>query len=85
MTTAELQAALLERLGHLQPGLQRRVLDFADALVRSEPRDVRGESLFRFAGTFDSDSLREMEEAIEEGCEQVDASSPVKGQAVGSW
>jgi len=33
---------------------------------------VPGRDPLRFAGTIDADSAREMEEAIEEGCERID-------------
>lgn len=36
------------------------------------PRGVPGRDLLRFAGTIDAKSAREMEEAIEEGCERID-------------
>jgi hypothetical protein len=49
-------------------------------LIRIEPlaatgaalRGVQGKSLLRFAGAIDRDDLRQMEEAIREGCERVD-------------
>lgn len=72
MVTPQLKDDILDRLGRLPPDLQRRVVDFADALAASEPRGVPGSKLLRFAGTIDKDSLREMAEAIEEGCERID-------------
>jgi len=36
------------------------------------PKGVSGRDLLRFAGILDAESAREMEEAIEEGCERVD-------------
>jgi len=36
------------------------------------PRGVPGRDLLRFAGTIDAESAREMEEAIEDGCERID-------------
>ncbi len=63
---------ILARLDKLPFEQQRRVLDFAQALVVTLPKGVPGESLMRFAGVLDAKTLKEMEEAIEEGCEQID-------------
>jgi len=52
--------------------LQRRVLDFVNALALSQPKGVRGEQLLRFAGIINTDDLLAMAEAIEESCERVD-------------
>lgn len=72
MVAPQLKNDILDRLDRLPPDLQRRVVDFADALVASEPQGVPGAKLLKFAGTIDPRSLQEMEQAIEEGCEQID-------------
>ena len=72
MVAPQLKNDILDRLDRLPPHLQKRVVDFADALVVSEPQGVPGSRLLKFAGTIDTQSLREMEQAIEEGCEQID-------------
>lgn len=72
MVAPQLKDDILERLDRLPPHLQKRVVDFADALVASEPQGVPGAKLLKFAGTIDKQSLREMGQAIEEGCEQID-------------
>ena len=52
---------------------QRRVLEFAEALALSTPRGVPGRTLLRFAGSISPDDVERMRQAIEQGCEQVDA------------
>jgi len=66
--------------------LSRLVETYFAGLVREErrepvisstsgrPRGVSGKALTRFAGTMDAQSVREIEEAVEAGCEQVDLS-----------
>ena len=67
-----IQEQLLQQLDPLPEDLQRRVLDFAQALALSVPKGVPGKRLLRFAGAIPADDLRLMQEAIESGCEQVD-------------
>ena len=67
-----IQEKLLQQLDTLPEDLQRRVLDFAQALALSKPKGVPGTQLLRFAGIIPADDLRLMSEAIESGCEQID-------------
>jgi len=69
-----LQTRLLEELEKLPYELQRRVLDFAQALALSRPKGVPGRELLRFSGAISLGDLREMSQAIDEGCERVDPS-----------
>ena len=64
---------VIEQLKSLPHELQRRVLEFTRALTLSTPRGVPGKQLLRFAGTISPDDARQMREAIEQGCERVDA------------
>lgn len=64
---------VVEQLKDLPQELQWRVLEFARALARSTPRGVPGQELLRFAGAISPDDAKLMREAIERGCEQVDA------------
>lgn len=68
-----LQGEILEQLRMLPVAEQCRVLEFARALALARPRGVPGKELLRFAGTIPRDQLQQMKDAIEEGCEQVDA------------
>jgi hypothetical protein len=61
---------LQQRLSRLGPAERRQVLEYVRAL--GEPRQgTPGVGLLRFAGTIPPDDLREMADAIKEGCEQV--------------
>ena len=62
---------ILKRLDQLPVELQQRVLEFADALIASSPRGVPGRDLLACAGVLSKDDAREISEAIESGCEQV--------------
>lgn len=64
---------VIEQLRTLPNELQWRVLEFTRALAASAPHGVLGQQLLRFAGTIPLDDLRLMRQAIEQGCEQVDA------------
>jgi hypothetical protein len=44
--------------------------DLKTAIIR--PRSVAGKDLLALAGTLSAEDAREMREAIEQGCEQVD-------------
>lgn len=63
---------LVKHLNHLTPELQRRVLDFAQALAQSFPKGVAGKELLRFSGIMKDEDIQAMAQAIETGCEQVD-------------
>ena len=64
---------LIEQLKDLPQKLQWRVLEFTRALVISTPRGVAGAQYLQFAGTIPLDDIKIMRQAIEQGCEQVDA------------
>jgi hypothetical protein len=57
----------------LPPEMQEQVLRFVTSLSGSAPKGERGATLRQFASSLDSVSAREMVQAIEEGCERVDA------------
>jgi len=64
---------VIEQLKELPQELQWRVLEFTHALGLSNPGGVPGGQLLRLAGTISEDDAREMREAVEQGCEQVDS------------
>ena len=64
---------VIEQLKSLPHDLQWRVLEFTRALAQSSPRGVPGQQLLRFAGTITPHDAQLMREAIEQGCEQIDA------------
>lgn len=72
MVNPEVQAALLARLESLPVEMQRRVLDFAEALALGVPGVREPDELLSLSGSLDEESAAEMLKAISEGCESVD-------------
>jgi hypothetical protein len=72
MVTAHVKRQILSDLEQLSPEQQQRAADLVRGLVAKMPAGAPGRALLRFAGTLDSESARQMSEAIEEGCERVD-------------
>lgn len=72
-----MESSIIDRVAEevraLAPELQRRVLEFARALAVSEPRGVPGGQLLRLAGELSPEDAQLMREAIEQGCEKIDA------------
>jgi hypothetical protein len=64
---------IVARVEALSPELQQQVLQFVTSLASSGTKDRTALVLRSLAGSLDPTSAREMREAIEEGCEQVDA------------
>lgn len=72
-----IQSELLSYVGLLPGDDQARVVEYARALAnKSKPllRGTPGKDLLHLAGTISEEDARQMIEAIEEGCEQIDAS-----------
>lgn len=67
MVMPQIKDEILDQLDQLPSHLQRRVVDFAAALVATRPKGVPGRLLIEHAGSIEPESLREMEAAIEEG------------------
>ena len=63
---------VIEQLQTLPIEMQQRVLAFTRALAQTAPQGVPGRKLLRFAGAIPLEDVRLMQEAIEQGCEQVD-------------
>jgi hypothetical protein len=63
---------LRQQLEHLPFGQQRQVLDFARALASTRTKGVPGHQLLQFAGTIEPRDLKEISQAITDGCEKVD-------------
>lgn len=65
---------VIEQLKALPEDLQWRVLEFSRALAKStSATGIPGQQLLRFAGAIPLDDITLMSEAIEQGCERVDA------------
>lgn len=72
MVEPAIKEQILNDLDRLSPQAQRRAAEMVHSLVSPLPKGTPGHELLRFAGTIDEESLREIREAIEEGCERVD-------------
>ncbi|MBW6521832.1 MAG: hypothetical protein K0A99_12630 [Desulfoarculaceae bacterium] len=72
MLNVTVKKQIINQMGLLDYEHQRRVLDFARALVVTCPKGVPGKQLLSFAGTIPADDLKVMEQAIEDSCEKVD-------------
>ena len=68
-----IQTELLSYVGQLGSADQARVVSFARTLVKSPVHGTPGKELLKFAGTISPEDAQDMIEAIEEGCEQIDA------------
>jgi hypothetical protein len=69
MTDSSIKQEIAKQLDRLPPELQRRVLDFTQALILSLPKGVSGKQLIRFAGILEAEDARAIAQAIEAGCE----------------
>ncbi len=72
MIDGSIHDELLKQLERLSPNLQRRVVEFAAALVRSVPKGTPGDELLRFCGVLPPEDAQAMIEAIQSGCERID-------------
>ena len=73
MVDGTIEQELSTCLGRLPVERQRQVLQFARTLETSPLQGVRGSTLLQFAGTIDAADLEAMSQAIEDGCERIDA------------
>ena len=72
MVNPTVKEQILTDLEQLSPERQVRAAQLVHGLVSATPKGVPGRMLLQFAGVLDAQSVREMTEAIEEGCERVD-------------
>lgn len=72
MVEATVKEQILSDLERLSPDMQARAAQLVHGLVEAAPTGIPGRDLLRFAGAIDAESIREMEEAIEDGCERID-------------
>ena len=64
---------IIDEVGRLDYEQQRRVLDFARALIITDPKGVSGKRLLSFAGTIPAGDLKKMKQAIDEDFWKTDA------------
>ncbi len=73
MINLEIKKLLIEYLNHLPIESQKKVRNFAHALVISQSKGTSGKDLLKFSGIMDQNDIDEMKEAIGD-CEKVDQS-----------
>jgi hypothetical protein len=64
---------IAKQVEKLPPDMQEQVFRFAASLSASAPVGEKGARLRQFSSSLDSVSARQMSQAIEGACEQVDA------------
>ena len=71
MKTQESKEYLLNQFDKLSKEKQKKVINYVKWLTNTQVgKDV--DNLFNLAGSVDAEELKLMEEAIKEGCEEVD-------------
>ncbi len=70
----DIQQEIAKHVEQLPPAMQEQVLRFVTSLTGALPVGEKGSALRRFSGSLDPVSAREMSEAIERECEQIDPS-----------
>ena len=73
MDPQALKKEILGRIDTLSYELQRKLLEYIDVLTQRVPKGVPGKRLLKFAGSISKGELQAMEQAIEDGCERIDA------------
>jgi hypothetical protein len=71
MANLSFEKEITSHLHKLTPEQRQRVLAYIRTLSEERPAGIPGTGLVGFAGAIDPNDLKEMEKAIEEGCEQV--------------
>jgi hypothetical protein len=69
----DVRQEIARKVDNLPPDLQVQVLRFVASLSTSAPVGENGEALLQFSSSLDSLSARQMIQAIEQECEQVEA------------
>ena len=72
MVIAAIKEQILNDLDRLPPDRQLRAAELVHSLLAPPLQGASVEALMSLSGTLDNQSAREMTDAIEEGCEQVD-------------
>jgi hypothetical protein len=72
---ASITKEIVERMHELPAAQQQLVLEIVRSLASQRPQGVPAKDLLPFAGVIGAEDAREMADAIEEGCERVDANA----------
>jgi hypothetical protein len=72
---ASITKEIVEWMHELPAAQQQLVLEIVRSLASQRPQGVPAKDLLPFAGVISAEDAREMADAIEEGCERVDANA----------
>ena len=72
MVQPAIKQQILDDLDQLSPEQQKRAAELVHGLLSPLPKGASIHDLKKVSGILDDESAREMMEAIEEGCEQID-------------
>jgi hypothetical protein len=72
---ASISKEIVDRIRELPAAQQQLVLEIVRSLASQRPKGVPAKDLLVFAGVISAEDAREMVNAIEEGCEKVDANA----------
>jgi len=73
MVNLEIKKKLIEDLNNLSFDSQKKVQEFAHALLITQSRGKSGKEMIKFSGILKHDDAGELKQIIESGCEKVDA------------
>lgn len=66
-----IQNHIIKAIQQLSVVQQKKLLDFINAMLGKSPKSSNKKAILEFAGSFDEQSIQEMNEALED-CEQID-------------
>jgi len=72
MINLEIKKKLIEDLKNLPFDSQKKVQEFAHALLITQSRGKAGKEMVRFSGMLNHEEAGELKKIIENGCEKVD-------------
>lgn len=72
MISLEIKKKLIEDLSNLPFDSQKKVQEFAHALLITQSRGKSGKEMIKFSGIMSNDDAGELKRIIESGCEKVD-------------
>jgi hypothetical protein len=72
MKKASLQPEILHYLDTLAAASQQKVLEYIKTLTKTPEKNNNPKPILQFAGAFTKKDLKEINSAIEQGCEQID-------------
>lgn len=72
MVNPEIKKKLIEDLKNLPFDSQKKVQEFAHALLITQHRGKSGKEMIKFSGILTNDEAGELRRIVESGCEMVD-------------